>query len=52
MEQEAPEGETNSEAKSEDPDVKTQSQDTEEHAKMPEHPGRDSDSDEEEEEQQ
>lgn len=47
MEQETPEGEANSEPKSEDTSDKEEQKETEGHAKMPEHPGRDSDSEEE-----
>lgn len=45
MEQENPEGEANSEPKSGETREKDGNQDTVAHAKMPEHPGRDSDSD-------
>lgn len=44
MEQDNPEGEANSEPKSEDTSNKGENQDAADHAKMPEHPGRDSDS--------
>ncbi|XP_045899068.1 RNA helicase aquarius-like isoform X1 [Micropterus dolomieu] len=45
MEQENPEGEASLEPNSEDTSEKKENQDTVDHAKMPEHPGRDSDSD-------
>uniref|UniRef100_A0A8C9Z3V0 RNA helicase aquarius n=1 Tax=Sander lucioperca TaxID=283035 RepID=A0A8C9Z3V0_SANLU len=45
MEQDTPEGEATSEPNSEDTSEKEENQDTVGHAKMPEHPGRDSDSD-------
>lgn len=45
MEQETPEGEASSEPNSEGTHEKEENQDTVGHAKMPEHPGRDSDSD-------
>lgn len=45
MEQDNPEGEASSEPNSEDTSKKGENQDTADHAKMPEHPGRDSDSD-------
>lgn len=44
MEQETPEGEANSEPNSEDRSEMKETQDTADHAKMPKHPGRDSDS--------
>lgn len=45
MEQENPEGEISSVPSTEDTSEKEENQDTVGHAKMPEHPGRDSDSD-------
>lgn len=45
MEQETPEGEANSEPNAEDTSEMKENQDTADHAKMPQHPGRDSDSD-------
>uniref|UniRef100_A0A8D3DPT1 RNA helicase aquarius n=1 Tax=Scophthalmus maximus TaxID=52904 RepID=A0A8D3DPT1_SCOMX len=45
MEQETPEGEASSEPNSEDTSEKEENPDAVGHAKMPEHPGRDSDSD-------
>lgn len=45
MEQENPEGTASTEPNSEDPGEKEGNKDTDGHAKMPEHPGRDSDSD-------
>lgn len=45
MEQETPEGEASAEPTSEDTGEEKGSPDEAEHAKMPEHPGRDSDSD-------
>uniref|UniRef100_A0A667YTH2 RNA helicase aquarius n=1 Tax=Myripristis murdjan TaxID=586833 RepID=A0A667YTH2_9TELE len=47
MEQESPEGEANMEPNSEHTTEREGNQETEDHAKMPEHPGRDSDSDDE-----
>lgn len=44
MEQETPEGEASTEPTSEDTSEEKESPDKAEHAKMPEHPGRDSDS--------
>ncbi|TMS21649.1 RNA helicase aquarius [Larimichthys crocea] len=45
MEQETPEAEAKPEPNSEDTSEKKENEDTADHAKMPEHPGRDSDSD-------
>lgn len=45
MEQETPQGEPNSEPSVENTSEMKVDQDTADHAKMPEHPGRDSDSD-------
>lgn len=45
MEQETPEAEASSEPNSEENSEKMENQDTSGRAKMPEHPGRDSDSD-------
>lgn len=45
MEQENPEGTASTEPNSEDAGEKEGNKDTDGHAKMPEHPGRDSDSD-------
>lgn len=52
MEQENPEGEASSVPNSKDTSEKEESENTMDHSKMPEHPGRDSDSDGEGEDQE